>query len=355
MHDPRVPALVSCHGAFGTIFGKTAHGLLRFGSRFLVVGVIDPALPCASSRDVVPDGVACPVFVDLDSALGVARPTPQALVVGVAPSGYGDINEVGNEVVRALTSGLDVYSGLHLRLAELPEVARAVATSGRQLVEVRHSWRDRRLEFFDSGMSRGNALVVCVLGQDGGVGKRTCAIRLWKALNEVGVRTAVVGTGQTAVLQGLVPSICLDALPMDFATGELQRVVREAAGTGAKVIVVEGQGSLGNPAYGCETLALIQGTRPDGFVYVVCPFRKAYADAPTMGIAVAKEEVSLLGALGAGELLGVVANNFGCLELPPEERCALHELADGNPVLVGSDGPIEPLVRRIQDLVRARP
>jgi hypothetical protein len=52
-------ALVYCEGAFGTLAGKTTHGLVRFTERYRVVGVIDSALAgrdAGAVLDGVPNG-----------------------------------------------------------------------------------------------------------------------------------------------------------------------------------------------------------------------------------------------------------------------------------------------------------
>ena len=91
---------------------------------------------------------------------------------------------------------------------------------------------------------------MAVLGTDSAVGKRTTAWLLVDAWRAAGLKTELVGTGQTAWLQGARQSLILDSLINDFVAGEIEHAVWSCwHDNGAEVIVLEGQGSLMNPAY----------------------------------------------------------------------------------------------------------
>ena len=86
----------------------------------------------------------------------------------------------------------------------------------------------------------------------------------------------MVGTGQTGWMQGAKYSIILDSIINDFVSGEIENAVHEAwINEKPEVIVIEGQGSLMNPAYpgGFEILA---AGRPDIVVIQHAPARKEY-------------------------------------------------------------------------------
>jgi uncharacterized NAD-dependent epimerase/dehydratase family protein len=72
----------------------------------------------------------------------------------------------------------------------------------------------------------------------------------------------LVATGQTGVvIAGW--GTCVDAVVSDFVAGACEQLVLEAAGREPDLILVEGQGSLGHPAYSGVTLGLLHGSCPD--------------------------------------------------------------------------------------------
>jgi uncharacterized NAD-dependent epimerase/dehydratase family protein len=112
------------------------------------------------------------------------------------------------------------------------------------------------------------------------VGKRTTAWLLVDALVAEGLSAELVGTGQTAWLQGSRYGIILDSLVNDFVAGEIEHAVWTAwSEASPEVIVLEGQGSLMNPAYpgGYELLA---AGRPDVVVLQHAPARAEYDGFP---------------------------------------------------------------------------
>ena len=79
-------ALIFCEGAFGSPDGKTANGLVRFGSRYDILGVIDSENSGRLAGDVI-TGVTkpIPVFSSLHQAIEALRRRPDYLVIGLNP------------------------------------------------------------------------------------------------------------------------------------------------------------------------------------------------------------------------------------------------------------------------------
>jgi uncharacterized NAD-dependent epimerase/dehydratase family protein len=136
------------------------------------------------------------------------------------------------------------------------------------------------LHFFEGRINEVDAFKVAILGTDSAVGKRTTAWLMVDAWRKAGRRTEMVGTGQTAWLQGARYSLILDSLINDFVAGEIEHAVWSCwSEAKAEIIVLEGQGSLMNPAYpgGFELLA---AGRPDVVVMQHAPARKEYDGFP---------------------------------------------------------------------------
>jgi uncharacterized NAD-dependent epimerase/dehydratase family protein len=276
---PEGRAVVYCQGAFDTTNGKTAHGLVRRSERYPVVAVIDATHAGRDAGEVLdgrPAGI--PVVADLAAALAVGEATH--FVMGLAPDGGRLPREARAAVEEALRAGLHVDSGLHDFLSEDPALAALAAAKGVVIRDVRRTPPRSELHFFDGRIEQVAAFRVAVLGTDSAVGKRTTAWLLVDALRQAGLGAELVGTGQTAWLQGARSAIILDSLINDFVAGEIEHAVWDCwRRTGADVLVLEGQGSLLNPAYpgGFELLA---AGRPHAVVLQHAPARREYDGFP---------------------------------------------------------------------------
>lgn len=81
---------------------------------------------------------------------------------------------------------------------------------------------------FTGQISKVSIPVIAVLGTDCACGKRTTAVELNKALNNSGLKSVLVATGQTGLMQGAKYGVSLDALISQFAIGELENAVVQA-------------------------------------------------------------------------------------------------------------------------------
>lgn len=277
-------AIVYCQGAFGTPNGKTAHGLIRLTNRYRVLSVIDARHEGADAGAVL-DGRerGIPVFASIGEAVNAARgiDTPAThLVIGLAPDGGRLESYVRRDVIDAIQLGLNIDSGLHDFLSENDCIAGLADRHGVRIRDVRRTPPRSELHFFSGKIEEVSALKIAVLGTDSAVGKRTTAWMLTQTLQAAGCTAEMVGTGQTAWMQGVRHGIILDSLVNDFVSGEIEHAVWTAwKETDAVVIVIEGQGSLLNPAYpgGFEILA---AGRPDLIVLQHAPARKDYDGFP---------------------------------------------------------------------------
>src|SRR5829696_6804617 len=260
MITERVPVrryAILAEGWFANRHAKTAHGLIRYG-RDEIAAVIDSTLAGKRVLDVMPELERdAPIVGSLYEALELS---PTSILVGLAPAG-GRLPEDWMDALRAAAdAGLEIVSGLHQRLApELP---------GARVWDVREPPKDIPL-FSGEGFGV-EPKVVLTVGTDTAIGKMTATLEIERATKEAGVRSEFVATGQTGiVIAGW--GICVDAVISDFIAGASEQLVLEAARRGPDLILVEGQGSLGHPAYSGVTLGLLHGSCPDCLVLAGVP------------------------------------------------------------------------------------
>jgi uncharacterized NAD-dependent epimerase/dehydratase family protein len=255
-----------------------------------------------------------PVVASLAQGIEAARRRGAHLthfVFGLAPDG-GRFQPRDLDAVReAIRAGLHVDAGLHDYLGDMPEIAALAAQYGVHIRDVRRG-PDRGLYHAFSGRIREvGALRVAVLGTDSAVGKRTTAWVLVDALRALGHRAEMIGTGQTAWLQGARYGILLDALVNDFVAGELEHAVVSAWDEERPdVIVIEGQGSLMHPAYpgGLEILA---ATQPHAIVLQHAPARAEYDGFPGFQLHPLPVQIRALELVSGKPVVAITLNHEG--------------------------------------------
>lgn len=315
-------AIVYCEGAFRTANGKTAHGLVRFTRRYRVLSVVDSTCAGRDAAELL-DGTAkgIPVHASLDAAFDAAKAAGAPathFVVGLAPDG-GRLAGADREVVKsAIGKGLHVDAGLHDFLSEDPEINAATAKNNVLLRDVRKPPHRNHLHFFSGKIDQVESFTVAVLGTDSAVGKRTTAWLLVQAFEAAGFSAEMIGTGQTAWMQGARYSLIMDSLVNDFVSGEIEHAVWSAWNDRKPdVIVIEGQGSLMNPAYpgGFEILA---AGRPDVVVLQHVPGRAEYDGFPGYPIQPLSHQIEAITSISGRPVVAVTLNheNLDAAEIP---------------------------------------
>jgi uncharacterized NAD-dependent epimerase/dehydratase family protein len=248
---------ILAEGWFANRHAKTAHGLIRYG-RDEVVAVIDSPLAGRSVREVMPElGRDAPIVGSLEEAL---EHSPTSILVGLAPAGGRLPEEWMDALQAAADAGLEIVSGLHQRL--VPEFP------GKRVWDVREPPAD--IPLFSGDGFGVEPKVVLTVGTDTAIGKMTATLELERAAGEAGVGAEFVATGQTGIIIAGW-GICVDAVISDFVAGASEQLVLEAARRDPDLILVEGQGSLGHPAYSGVTLGLLHGSCPDCLVLCAAP------------------------------------------------------------------------------------
>ena len=305
-------AIVYCDGAFNTPNGKTAHGLVRFTERYKVLSVIDAKYAGKDAGQVL-DGhpVDIPVFESLQTAFDMAKSKglkPEYFVIGLAPDGGRLPQDARNTVLKAIDLGMNIVCGLHDFLSEDSEIRDRAQSKKVSIQDIRKPPHRKDLHFFTGEIEKVNSLKIAILGTDSAVGKRTTAWVLVHALRKMNIKTEMVGTGQTAWMQGAKYSLVMDSLVNDFVAGEIEHAVVSAWKDGAEVIVIEGQGSLMNPAYpgGFEILA---AGRPDIVIMQHAPARKEYDGFPGYPLHPLKKQIEAVEFLSGKPVVAVTINH----------------------------------------------
>jgi uncharacterized NAD-dependent epimerase/dehydratase family protein len=185
----------------------------------------------------------------------------RALVIGVANSGGFIADSWVPALLEALEAGLDIVSGMHARLANVPRLKTLADKLGRRLIDVRVPPPNIPIA---TGLKRGGKRLLTV-GTDCALGKKYTALSIARALRARGIASDFRATGQTGIMiaGGGMP---MDAVVADFAAGAAELLSPDAAPDHWDVI--EGQGSLLHPVFAGVTLSLLHGSQPD--VFVVC-------------------------------------------------------------------------------------
>ncbi|MEA2332655.1 MAG: hypothetical protein QOH58_2793 [Thermoleophilaceae bacterium] len=253
---------IFAEGLFAKHNGKTAHGVIRYGTRD-VVAVIDSTEAGRTASEVVPFSLR-PVPIVATLAEAVERGAT-ALLIGVAPTG-GRLDPAWRPtLIEAIDAGLHIEAGLHTQLSEDAELRRAATRANVALRDLRAAPADLTVPEGPYGRPDSTRVVHSV-GSDTVIGKKVVTLELDRAARERGRSSVYVPTGQTGVaIAGW--GIAVDHVISDYVAGAAERLVHEGAERG-DLLFVEGQGGLFHPAYSGVTLGLLHGSAPDLLVLV---------------------------------------------------------------------------------------
>ncbi len=335
--------------------GKTAHGLIRFTERFDVKAVVDPVYAGEDAGDFLdgqPNGI--PILATLTEALDLMPERQGTFVVGLATDGGVLPDHARIAVARAITHGLNVVSGLHVFLNEDAEFVELAERHSVSLTDVRQPPHRSDLHFYEGKIDEVKSVRVLILGTDSASGKRTTAWILRNALVEKGYSAEMIGTGQTAWMQGARFGIRLDSLVNDFVAGEIEHVVRRAWQEAAPdVVVVEGQGALLHPAYP-GGLELIASVKPDVLLLQDVPARKTFDGFEDLPMPAMQRQIDALELLSGRSVTALTINAKGLTPSEADSICRTYEAQFDRPVVdVFAEG-CDRLITQIEERLRTR-
>jgi len=216
----------------------------------------------------------------------------RALVIGVAnQGGFIGPNWVA-ALVEAMEAGLDIVSGLHAKLTNLPALVEAAQRTGQRLIDVRTPPPSIPI---GTGRKRSGKRLLTV-GTDCALGKKYTALALHRAFLARGLDVDFRATGQTGIMiaGGGMP---MDAVISDFEAGAAEMLSPDAPTDHWDII--EGQGSIFNPAYAAVSLGLLHGSQPDVFVVCHDPTRKVILGMESFALPSIEEVIDLTIRLGS--------------------------------------------------------
>ncbi len=250
----RPPYLLFLGDVHDQLAAKTAQGIVDWRRDWCLGQLRMPG--CAADAGI-------PDMTVPEAAAAGAR----TLIVGVVNAGGVLPEQWTPAIVEALASGLDVASGLHMKLAERPSVADAARRYGRKLFDVRQSG-----ERFETGTgAKRSGMRLLSVGTDCNIGKKYTVLALEREMRARGFDADYRATGQTGLfISGR--GVAIDAVVADFVSGAVEWL--SPAADPHHWDLIEGQGSLFHPAFAGVTLALLHGAQPDAFVVCHDPSRK---------------------------------------------------------------------------------
>jgi len=312
--------LILADGDFSPMTSKTANSVIRYMPE-RVVGVVDHVAAGQTVQDVLGFGGTIPVVPDMTAGLALR---PDAVMIGIAPMGGRLPEQWRAWLASALDAGCDIWSGLHTFLGDDPVLAERARVNGREIRDVRKA--PDNLPVAEGFARHLEPMVLLTVGTDCNVGKMTCQLQLTRRLNERGVRTRFVATGQTGIfIEGW--GISVDAVVADFIAGATERITVEGA-KGADIVMVEGQGSINHPGYSGVTLGLLHGSCPNGLILChqatrthLSEYRaKAWLRMPPLA-----EYVRLYEALGSAvwptRVIGICLNTYDMTDAQARAAC----------------------------------
>lgn len=302
-----IDAIIFAEGVLGTTYGKTANGLCRFSKRYRIKAVVDSTRTGMDIQDVVRKASAdIKIVKDLDTALNTFKDA-KTLIIGVVTDGGYLPEDLRPVIQKAIKSGKNIVNGLHQFISDDPEFMRLARKYQVDLTDVRKMFMFRR-DFFSGKIWEVKSFKLAVLGTDSAIGKRTTAVYLNEEMNRLGNASIMIGTGQTAWMQGFDYTVVIDAMVNDFVAGGIENTVVKAWNElKPDVMFLEGQGSVLHPAYP-GSFEIIAASKPDAIILQHAPKRIYYDGFDGIKIPPLSKFIRILQELSDKKVIGISLN-----------------------------------------------
>jgi uncharacterized NAD-dependent epimerase/dehydratase family protein len=328
----RTPYLLFIGDAPDQLAAKTADGI-AFWRRDICLGQL--RLPGCKADLRLPD-------MSVEAAASARAKT---LIVGTTNRG-GVLGE-GWEglLLRAMELGMDLASGLHQRLADIPALRETAARLQRQIHDVRHPTREFVV---GNGVKRPGKRLLTV-GTDCSIGKMFTALALEKEMQARGLKADFRATGQTGIfIAG--DGVSIDAVVSDFVSGAVEFLC--PANDPDHWDLIEGQGSLFHASYAGVTLGLIHGSQPDALVMCHEPTRRhmrglPHYKLPDLGLCIRRNIEAAQLTNPAVRCVGISVNTAGLDAAAARDYLSRTEDEHGIPCVDPMRTGVGPIVDRL--------
>jgi uncharacterized NAD-dependent epimerase/dehydratase family protein len=336
---------VLLHGGIKGQQGKTGLTVLRYSPNPVAV-VIDREASGESILHSTGIDRDAPVVDSVEAALAYQ---PDALVIGIAPSGGLVPDEWWPELRAAVSAGVSIVNGLHTKLANHPQLP--PLQPGQWVWDVRQPPITTRI---GSGAAKQLPCQrVLMVGTDMAIGKMSAGLELQKACLAKGVKSAFVSTGQ-AGLMITGSGVALDAIKVDHAAGAIEQAVLDHA-PGQDLLIVEGQGSILHPG-STATLPLLRGSQPTQLILVHKAGQTTIRNCPDVTIPPLPAVIRLYeqlaaaaGAFGPAPVVGIAINGRDLAEVELRQYIEQVTAETGLPCTDAVRFGAEPLLTAVLD------
>ena len=270
----------------------------------------------------------------------------KTFVIGVVNAGGVMPEEWKSIIINAISSGMNVASGMHTKLSSFSEIAEAAERNNVQLHDLRFS--DKQFQT-GKGVKRSGKRLLTV-GTDCSVGKKYTALAIEKAMQSNQIDASFKATGQTGILIA-ESGIAIDAIVSDFISGAVEWLSPDNDDNHWDII--EGQGSLFHPSFAGVSLGLLHGSQPDAFVVCHEPTRTNMrgVDTPLPSIREVIDQTIQNGKLTNKQIqcIGIALNTSNCQSEASDHKDRLSK-EYGLPCLDPLQDSLDPFIQIIEKI-----
>lgn len=270
----------------------------------------------------------------------------KTFVIGVVNAGGVMPEEWKSIIINAISSGMNVASGMHTKLSSFSEIAEAAERNNVQLHDLRFSKKQFQT---GKGIKRSGKRLLTV-GTDCSVGKKYTALAIERAMQSNQIDASFKATGQTGILIA-ESGIAIDAIVSDFISGAVEWLSPDNDDNHWDII--EGQGSLFHPSFAGVSLGLLHGSQPDAFVVCHEPTRTNMrgVDTPLPSIREVIDQTIQNGKLTNKQIqcIGIALNTSNCQSEASDHKDRLSK-EYGLPCLDPLQDSLDPFIQIIEKI-----